>query len=102
MISAVNWGEVAAVVAKRHGQDAVEVALSGILSFGVEVVPVTAERAVRSGLIKTGKKIPYADCFGVELAQDSPEHILLTADFDVEPARPEVAVEYLAVKPKPN
>ncbi len=102
MISAVNWGEVAGVLNKRHGYAAVEIALPRLLSFGIEVVPETAERAVRSGLIKTRKNIPYADAFGVELASDSSDHVLVTADFDVEPARQDVVIEFLSVKSKPN
>ncbi len=102
MISAVNWGEVAGILEKRHGQAAVENALPRLLSFGVEVVPADAERAVRSGLIKIRNKIPYADAFGVELASDSSDHVLVTADFDVEPARQQIAIEFLSVKSKPN
>jgi predicted nucleic acid-binding protein len=102
LVSAIHWGEVAGVVYKRYGEDAVEVALSRLLSFGVEVIPVTAERAVNSALIKARKKIPYADAFAVDLATDSSDYVLLTADFDVEPARHDVAIEFLPVKSKPN
>jgi hypothetical protein len=64
----------------------------------MEVVAVTAERAVNSAVIKQGRKIPYADAFGVDLAGDSAEHVLVTADFDVEPAKQDVRIEFLAVK----
>jgi predicted nucleic acid-binding protein len=102
LVSAIHWGEVAGVVYKRYGGDAVEVALSRLLSFGVEVIPATAERAVNSALIKARKKIPYADAFAVDLAADSSDHVLLTADFDVEPARHDIAIEFISVKSKPN
>ncbi len=39
--------------------------------------------------------------FGVELAADSAEHILVTADFDVKPAERDVHIEFLPVKLKP-
>jgi hypothetical protein len=41
------------------------------------------------------RKIPYADAFEVELASDSADHVLLTADFDVKPAACDVKIEFL-------
>lgn len=98
VVSAVHWGEVAGIVSKRHGRAKMDDALSRLSAFGFEVVPVTAERAVRSGLIKVERKIPYADAFGVELAGDSTEHVLVTADFDVKPAEVDVRIEFLPAK----
>jgi predicted nucleic acid-binding protein len=98
VISAVHWGEVAGVIFKGHGHEAMNRALSRLLSFGIEIVPVSAQRAVRAALIKVRRKILYADAFDVELASDSPEHVLLTADFDVKPAARDVKIEFLAGK----
>jgi predicted nucleic acid-binding protein len=98
VISAIHWGEVAGVTRKAHGPQAMDRVLSRLLSFGLEIVPATAERAVRAALIKVRRKIPYADAFGVELASDSAEHVLLTADFDVKPAARDVKVEFLPGK----
>jgi predicted nucleic acid-binding protein len=100
-MSAVHWGEVAGVVWKRHGEAGKGVALSRLSAFGIEVVPVTGERAVNSAMIKQERKIPYADAFGVDLAADSPEHVLVTADFDVKPAKQDVRIEFLPLKAKP-
>ena len=36
--------------------------------------------------------------FAVELAGDSENHILVTADFDMKPARPDVTIEFLPNK----
>jgi predicted nucleic acid-binding protein len=98
VISAIHWGEVAGVTCKAHGLQAMDRVLSRLLSFGLEIVPATAERAVRAALVKVRRKIPYADAFGVELASDSAEHVLLTADFDVKPAARDVNVEFLPGK----
>jgi predicted nucleic acid-binding protein len=95
IVSAVHWGEIASVTWKRHGIETVEKVFFRLFAFGFEVIPATAERAVQSGLIKAQKKIPYADAFGVELASDSPDHVLLTADFDVEPAKHDINIEFL-------
>ncbi len=100
-MSAVHWGEVAGVIWKRHGEARMQAAFLRLSAFGIEIVPVTGERAVNSAVIKHERKIPYADAFGVDLAGDSPEHILVTADFDVKPAKQDVRIEFLPLKAKP-
>ena len=98
IISAIHWGEVALITAKGHGRQAVELVLARLWSFGFEIVPATAERAVRASLIKFKRDIPYADAFGVELVSDSAEHVLVTADFDLKPAAHDVKIEFLPKK----
>lgn len=94
-MSAVHWGEVAGVTAKAHGQAAVDLVLSRLSSFGFEIVPATGERTVRAAMIKVKRKIRYADAFGVELAMDSSECILVTADFDLKAAVHDAKIEFL-------
>jgi predicted nucleic acid-binding protein len=98
VVAAIHWGEVAGITCKVHGQSAVDVALSRLLAFGFELVPITAERAVRAALIKVKRKVPYPDAFGVELAMDSSDHVLVTADFDLKPAAPGIRIEFLPRK----
>ncbi len=98
LISAINWGELAAKLQRDHSQAVQELTMSSLLALSVEVVPVSADRAVKGGRIKARLKIPYADAFGVELAYDSPNHTLITADFDVKPAAKEVQIEFLPTK----
>jgi predicted nucleic acid-binding protein len=100
VISAIHWGEVAGIVRKRHGEAGMSAALSRLSAFGFEIVPVTAERAVQSAVMKQERKIPYADAFGVDLAADSTEHVLVTGAFDVKPARQDVRIEFLPLKAK--
>jgi len=97
IISAIHWGEVAGVTCKAHGRAAVDMVLSRLVSFGLEVVPVTAERGLRAALIKVSRKISYADAFGVELVSE-PEHVLVTADFDLKAAAHDVRIEFLPKK----
>jgi hypothetical protein len=99
-MSSVQWGEVACLLYKRHGLLPMEASLADLLSAGVEVVAATPHRAVRSGVIKATRRIPYADCFSVELAGDCSDHVLLTADFDAKPAEADVRVEFLPVIPR--
>lgn len=75
-----------------------DLVLSRLLSFGLDLAPVTAERAVRAALIKVRRNLAYADAFGVELASDSPEHVLVTSDFDLKAAAHDVKIEFLARK----
>jgi predicted nucleic acid-binding protein len=98
VISAIHWGEVAGITCKVLGQAAVDLALSRLFSLGFEIVPATAERAVRAALIKVRRNIPYADAFGVELASESPDHVLVTADFDLKAAAHDVKIEFLPRK----
>ena len=98
VISSVQWGEIAGMISKVHGRDAVNRVLARLLAFGMEIVPVTPERAVRAALIKTARNIPYADAFAVELAGDSSEHILVTSDFDLKAATRDVKIEFLPRK----
>jgi uncharacterized protein with PIN domain len=99
VISAVNWGEVVGILHKRHGPAIAANRTARLLRTKLEVVAATAERAARSGMIKANKGIPYADAFGVELAGDSREHVLITGDFDVLPATNDITIEFLPTKP---
>jgi predicted nucleic acid-binding protein len=98
IISAVHWGEIAGVTCKFHGRSTMDMVLARLEAFGFEIVPVNPERAVRASLIKLNRKIPYVDAFGVELATDSADHVLVTADFDLKPASKDVKIELLPIK----
>jgi predicted nucleic acid-binding protein len=98
VISALHWGEIAGVVHKVHGRDAMDLALSRLNTFDFQIVLVNDERAVRASLIKLKKNIPYVDSFGVELASALPDSVLVTADFDLKPAQREIKIEFLPVK----
>jgi predicted nucleic acid-binding protein len=98
VISAVHWGEIAGVTCKVHGRSIMERVLARLEAFGLEIVPVNPERAVRASLIKLKRRIPYVDAFGVELAAESSDRILVTADFDLKPAIKDVKIEFLPAK----
>ena len=98
VVCALHWGEVALTLARRHGPVHQAQIIGELLSLGLEIIPATGERAVRSALLKARLGIPYLDAFGVELACDSPEHCFVTADFDVKPAVGEVQIEFLPTK----
>jgi hypothetical protein len=70
-----------------------------MLLFPVDIVPSDAARAARAA--KFRYNIGYADAFGAELAFDSADHVLVTADYGVKPLEQDIKIEFLPTKPKP-
>jgi predicted nucleic acid-binding protein len=97
-ISAVQWGEIAAVQRKRFGAQEQERTLQSLLQIDLRVVSASAERAVRAAEIKEDRKIAYADAFAIELAMDSPDHVLVTADYDFKAVEDLARIEFLPAK----
>jgi predicted nucleic acid-binding protein len=98
VISALHWGEVAGITCKIHGRSAMDLALTRLSAFGLQIIPANGDRAVRASLIKLKRQIPYVDAFGVDLAGELPESIFVTADFDFKPASRDVKIEFLPLK----
>ena len=102
VLSAIHYGEVIGVSQKRGGPLLVESTAAQLAELKIQTVPVDQTRAAKSAIIHVSRKIPYADSFAAELASDSPDHILITADFDFKPAENDIAIEFLPPKPKSN
>jgi predicted nucleic acid-binding protein len=100
-VSAVHWGEVVGLALKRHGTTQGGRFSSRLGTLPLEVVPVTQERAARAAALSLRYKIPYVDSFALELASDTPDHRLLTADFDFKPAEHDISIEFLPPKHTP-
>jgi predicted nucleic acid-binding protein len=94
-ISAVQWGEIAGVMRKRLGALEQERVLQRLLEVDLRIVPVSADRAVRAAELRIDRKLPYADAFAVELALDSPNHMLVTADYDFKAVADLARIEFL-------
>ncbi len=97
VVSALHWGEVAGYAYKTRGQTAVSPVLQRLIAMGVEIVPVTADQAVAAAQIKLDYKIPYVDAFGAVLGS-APNHVFVTADFDLKPAAKFADIEFLPAK----
>lgn len=98
LVSALHWGEVAGVTCKVHGERAMELALFRLGAFGFQLVPADSDRAVQAALIKLNCNLPYVDSFGVQLASETKERILVTADFDFKASSRDVKIEFLPAK----
>lgn len=97
-ISAMQWGEVGGNLRKRLGAAHEARIMGGILPKESEVVPVSGERAVRAADIKVDRKISYADAFALELAMDSLDHVLVTADYGFKAVDDLAHIEFLPAK----
>jgi predicted nucleic acid-binding protein len=97
-ISAVQWGEVAGNLRMRLGASHEMRILSSLLPSESEIVPASGDRSVRAAALKVDRKIGYADAFAIELAVDSADHILVTADYDFKAVDDLARIEFLPSK----
>jgi predicted nucleic acid-binding protein len=97
-ISAVQWGEIAGILRKRSGALEQERVLERLKQIDLQIVPASAERAVRAAELRIDRNISYADAFALELAMDSPEHVLVTADYDFKAVADLARIEFLPAK----
>jgi predicted nucleic acid-binding protein len=97
-LPAMQWGEIAGMLRKRVGEVEQKKVLQHLLEINFRVVAATAERAVRAAEIKVDLKLPYADAFALDLAMDSADHVLVTADFDFKAVADLARIEFLPAK----
>jgi PIN domain nuclease of toxin-antitoxin system len=97
-ISAVQWGEIAGKVRKRLGVSGQNRALALLSRFQPTIVAATCDRAVNAAELKIDRGISYADAFALNLAMDSPQHVLVTADYDFKAVEDLARVEFLPAK----
>ena len=101
VISAINCGEVVGKIYQSQGRLVAEALATTLQFYGLEIVPVTADRAARAAVLKVDLKLGYADAICVELAASLPNSTIITADYDFVAATALVAIEFLPNKPKP-
>jgi len=97
-ISAVQWGEIAGNLRRKVGASNQNRILDSLMPFELEIVSATGERAVRAAELRVDRKISYADAFALNLAMDSPDHVLVTADYGFQAVDDLVRIEFLPVK----
>jgi predicted nucleic acid-binding protein len=97
-ISAVQWGEIAGKVRKRLGESGQNRALALLSRFQPTIVAATGDRAVNAAELKIDRRISYADAFALNLAMDSSQHVLVTADYDFKAVEDLARIEFLPAK----
>jgi len=96
-IPAVQWGEIAGAVEKRLGAEGRDRALGLLARFHPTIVAADGVRAARAAAIKLERRIPYAHAFALNAAMDSPEHVLVTADYAFKRVDDLARIEFLPV-----
>ncbi len=99
IIPAVQWGEIIGILKKRTGTS--QAAVAQARGLGLRIVPVEGLRAENAISLKAAFGLSYMDAFAAELASDSLDHILVTADYDFKPADSHIRIEFLPAKPRP-
>jgi predicted nucleic acid-binding protein len=97
-ISALQWGEIAGNLYRRLEAVEAREILNNLLPSEVEIVSANADRAVRAASLKAAHGIGYADAFALELAIDTDEHVLLTADYGFKSVETLARIEFLPAK----
>lgn len=97
-ISAIQWGEIGGQVRRHAGPAQQERAIKMLTHLHPHIVAATGERALRAAALKVDRRIPYADAFALELAMESSQNVLVTADFDFKKATDLAQVEFLPAK----
>ena len=98
IIAAPHWGEIAGITCKVRGKQAMEMVLSRLSAFGIQVVPADGDQAVSAALIKLKRMIPYVDAFGIAVAAAARDRVFVTADFDFKAASGDAKIEFLPAK----
>jgi PIN domain nuclease of toxin-antitoxin system len=97
-ISAVQWGEIAGRVRMKSGLGEQGRAMRRLRELQLRVIDATPERAVHAAELKIDRKISYADAFALDLAMQSPQHLLVTADYGFKAVEDLARIEFLPVK----
>lgn len=98
LISAAQWSEIAAIARKRLGPERQRQMLSHLLGTETVVAPIDRARAERAAHWRIQTGLSFADSFALELALESPDRVLVTADYDFKAAEHLVAMEFLPAK----
>jgi hypothetical protein len=72
--------------------------LDSLLPSEATIIPASADRAVHAAGLKVDRNIAYADAFAVDLAMDSPGHVLVTADYGFKRVEDLARIEFLPAK----
>ncbi len=100
LLSAVNWGEIVAVLYRKGGA-AAETMLANLAALPMRVVPVDAAAAAEAGKFKWSFNLPYADAFAgaLALSYKSEHATLVTADYDFKNVpKGTIKIEFLPAK----
>lgn len=97
-ISALQWGEVVGKLHKRLGIPKQQEITQSLRRTELSIVSIDAQRAERAAAIRVDYKLGSADSYAAELTLDSPESVLVTADYDFKLVENLIRIEFLPAK----
>ena len=97
-VSALQWGEIAGNLRRKVGAPNQNRILESLIPLELEIIPVSGERAVRAAELRVNRNISYADAFALELAMESTDHVLVTADYGFKAVADLARIEFLPAK----
>jgi len=80
-MSAVNLGEVYALVLREHGVDRAKTIIGGLRQLPIGFVDATVQHCCRAAEVKFKHRLAYADAFAAALAIEN-KATLVTSDSD--------------------
>ena len=69
LLSVVNWGEVYYITLREMGPQRADEVAHLISTLPIHIVPADLELAKQAAILKSSKKMSYADCFAAALAK---------------------------------
>lgn len=97
-LSAVQWGEVVANTRKRFSLEEQFKILSNLLPETARVFAADQKCAESAARFKVDYGVGYADAFALDLAMQSADSVLITADYGFKAVESLARIEFLPVK----
>lgn len=94
LMTTVNWGEVFYVLIKKYGFNEGDKIQHIIETFPIDFIPVDLNLARHAALLKSTKKLSYADCFTAALAKIRKAEIV-TCDKEFKILENEIKISWL-------
>lgn len=97
-LSAVQWGEVVSNTRKRFSPEEQFKILNNLLPETARILAADQKCAENAARFKVDYRIGYADAFALDLARQSADHVLITADYGFKAVENLARIEFLPAK----
>jgi ribonuclease VapC len=94
LMSAVNWGEVYAVILRLRGEAAAQQMAAFRINLPIELASVTPDDAIAAAEIRVRHQLSYPDSFAAALAM-AHHATLVTADTDFQKVARRISILWL-------
>ena len=94
LMSAVNWGEMFAVVLRTRGEASAQTVKLGLAGGPIQLISVTPDNAFEAARVKVDFQLSYADSFAATLAMAN-HATLVTADSDFQRIARQISILWL-------